>query len=177
MVSEVGLNGLPVMRAAGDCRQLAEAVAAEVLVAEAVVAAGSHARLDKLSIYNRAVFMTDQSDMDEERVRLNELSALVELGLGKRLDDATFDKLAAIQNSLRAEQQKLSKYVADGVIKDKDYLSHLNSAVRRAMDESKKLLGYERFKSIFGEAGNQPEQLIDPKIFFGQKPYEPTRAR
>jgi hypothetical protein len=123
---------------------------------------------DKLSNYNRAALMANRNGMDEEKIGLAELTALVEIGLGKRLDDATFKQLAEIQFALRSEQEELLRQLETGKISDKEYLDRFSRALVSAMKQSQNLLGFERFKSIFGEAGFQPERLIDPEIFFGQ---------
>jgi hypothetical protein len=131
---------------------------------------------DKLSAYDRAVLMANQNDRDDEKVRLAELSALVELGLGTKLNVETFSKLAEIQFSLRQEQKKLATILQDGKITEKQYLGYFNSALSNAINQTQKLLGPDRFKAIFGEAGYQPEQLIDPEIFLNQQSHGPARS-
>lgn len=74
--------------------------------------------MDKLSRYNRAVLMAnDQKGMDQD---LNELSALVEMGLGREgLDKPTFLRLAEIQSHLRGAQQKLDSLLSAGRLRKK----------------------------------------------------------
>jgi hypothetical protein len=108
--------------------------------------------------------MANQSDMDEDAVRLAELSALVQLGLGKRLEDATFNALAEIQLSLQKYQEMLAFEFESGKIAEKEYVDRLSSVLRDAMKRSQKLLGFDRFRSIFGDAGDQPERLLDVDI-------------
>jgi hypothetical protein len=121
--------------------------------------------------------MAHENAKNDKDAQLAELSALVELGLGGRLDPKTFDELASIQFALRAEQEKLAGLLESGKLDPKQYLSSLNAVLRRAMEQSHKVLGGERFLAIFGEAGLQPENLVDPETFFGEAPHAPARSR
>jgi hypothetical protein len=125
---------------------------------------------DKLSAYNRAVIMAQNSNMDDEGIRLAELSALIEYKLGEPLNKLTFLELASVQIYLWRSQEKLSNQLSEGKLGEKEYLEHLNRVLKNAMTKSKELLGVERFKIIFGDAGYLPEQMVDPDIFLKQKP-------
>lgn len=121
--------------------------------------------------------MAHGSKMDEEGVRLAELAALIEYKLGEPLDKAAFSELASIQLSLWRSQEKLSSELLGGKLKEEQYLEYLNRAIKDAMIENQKVLGFERFKIIFGDAGYRSEQMIDPDIFLKQRPTEPHKSR
>jgi hypothetical protein len=109
--------------------------------------------------------MTHEHGGDDDSVRLAELEALVELGLGKPLDKSAFLQLAKIQSQMRAEQSCLQDLLSKGKISPKDYFVAFNKALRASMEQSKTLLGVEAFEAIFGE-GADTKQLIDPEVFF-----------
>jgi hypothetical protein len=106
---------------------------------------------------------------DEEAIRMTELSELVEAGLGGPLDRPTFDALAVIQMRLRRTQAELVSSLDRGRISPEKYLEDVTAALRTASLESQKLLGRARFLAIFGEAGLQPEGMIDRDAFVAQQ--------
>jgi hypothetical protein len=108
--------------------------------------------------------------MDYERVRLAELSALVELGLGRPLDRERFNALAAIQHDLRKAQEALADDLENGKITPEAYLGMLGKTLTQTMHRSEELLGHDNFKAIFGEPPHTSENLIDSEVFFKQFP-------
>jgi hypothetical protein len=123
----------------------------------------------RLVTYNRMV--VTMANEDEEKRRLDELSALVLLGLGRELDHPTFNQLANIQLYMRRTQKELRQALDAHQITPEAYLVKTNEALRVAMLISEKLLGKERFDAIFGEAGRHPEGLADRDAFFeSQRP-------
>jgi hypothetical protein len=129
---------------------------------------GSDDNAARLSTYSRVVIMAKDDKKDEEACRLAELSALIEYKLGKPLDTPTFLKLASIQLSFWRYQEKLSNELSMAKFGEKEYLDYFNIAFKDTMTKMEHLLGSERFKFIFGDAGYRPEQMIDPEIFLNQ---------
>ena len=94
-----------------------------------------------------------------------ELAHLVEQGLGGPLDAALFGELFRIQAGLRTRQQELAVMFERQDLPPDAYLGRLNDALRASMAHSRALLGDERFLAIFGEAGLEPEGLVDRERF------------
>ena len=118
--------------------------------------------------YNGAISRIHSEEHDEEAVRLRELAALVELGLGHRLEEQTFRALADIQADFRSQQRNLSAQLAENTLSPEDYLAQLNAAMASWMHRSEALVGSARFDAIFGESGRHPDGMIDRKVFLEQ---------
>lgn len=121
-----------------------------------------------VSTYDRAIQMAHMGDKSEEDIRLAELSALVEMGLGRKLDPEKFDQLARIQGALRQHQSILERQLENSAITGEDYLDELAQAVRTANGQSKQLLGIDTFKLIFGDAAEETDHLVEREIFLRQ---------
>jgi hypothetical protein len=122
-----------------------------------------------VSVYHQDIADAYAATTDEEFLRMSELSALVRATLGRSLDKATFNSLAAIQAEFRLSQAELVEKLETHEIASEEYLARLNEALRKAMGASKRLLGPERFRALFGEAGDHPEHLARPDIFFSEQ--------
>jgi hypothetical protein len=120
---------------------------------------------DPFSDYDKSVTLASESGMDDDKVRLADLAALVQLGLGKPLDDATFAQLADIQYRLQIHQNKLVYLLDEGQISPEQYLDKLNRLSVDARDRGVELLGYANFKAIFGDVGDTIEELGDTEAF------------
>jgi hypothetical protein len=119
---------------------------------------------ERAAEYDRTIMMI-YNEPANSSPDLAELKALVKLGLGQPLDEATFAKLAASQTELRALQEQLANDLAQQKILPEQYLERLNAAMREAMARNRGLLGENKFKRIFGDAGYEPEKLIDRETF------------
>ena len=102
--------------------------------------------------------------------RLTELAALTQLGPGRPLDPLTFSAPADIQAELWYSRQSLAALLLARKLSQEDYLEKLNSAVRASMKNSATLLGNEKFKAIFGDAGRNPDGLTDRSAFLAHPP-------
>jgi hypothetical protein len=128
---------------------------------------GSQANPPK-SQHDRSIAGIQEAGIDDEKVRLAELSALVELGLGRPLDRERFNALAAIQRDLRKSQEALADDLEKGKITPEAYLGMLDQTLTQTMHKSEELLGYDNFKAIFGEPPQTSENLIDSEAFLRQ---------
>jgi hypothetical protein len=117
----------------------------------------------RLSNFNKSVAMAHDPNPKDEDVRTAELAALVELGLGKALDEQTFAELTLIQADTRNEQLKLQQRLIRREISPDEYLQLFESAEVLGMMRSERLLGSETFSKIFGKTRLGP--LIDKKTF------------
>jgi hypothetical protein len=117
----------------------------------------------RLSNFNKSISMAHEHNANDEGVRLAELAALVELGLGKALDEQTFAELTLIQADMRNEQLKLQQRLIRREISPDEYLQLFESAEVLGMMRSERLLGSETFSKIFGKTRLGP--LIDKKTF------------
>jgi hypothetical protein len=104
---------------------------------------------------------------DEEAIRLSDLAALVQMGLGHPLDPLTFKELAQIQADLRGTQRALAIKLDTGALTPESYLDQLNAALSLWAKRNLALLGDEMFDAIFGKEGRQPEDMIDRGTFLG----------
>jgi hypothetical protein len=101
----------------------------------------------------------------QQNSQLAELSAMVETALGYRIDQETIVALFAIQTDLqRADSISVARLEAGEITPDQ-YLDQVNANLQSAMNQSKALLGEQRFQAIFGEAGDHPEGLIHRYTF------------
>ena len=117
--------------------------------------------------YDEAILMAHRSTRSED-VEATELAALVQRKLGHELEAKTFQDLLTVQKALRDRRAFLAQQLATKRITPEEYLSQFNMALRQAMMQNKNLLGAEKFRAIFGDAGDQPELLVDRKAFFNQ---------
>ena len=116
------------------------------------------------SAYDHAIAEIHSESRTEETIRLMELAALVELGLGHPLDARTFNEVAAAQADLRLSQEQLEAQLDAGLISPEGYLGELNNALTTWARRCTDVLGARRFAAIFGEAGQHPEDMTVPKI-------------
>jgi hypothetical protein len=114
-----------------------------------------------IGVYNSPVSNT----VATEGPNVAEFLALVEATLAYRVDQPTLAKLAAIQANLQHTQAEIASWLDAGEIKPEQYLELLNTLLRSAMEQSRILLGDERFYAVFGEAGKNPEGLVDRATF------------
>jgi hypothetical protein len=126
--------------------------------------------LSRIGVYNLMITTAPMAIPAEEEVtQLAELSAMIELALGHPLDQVTLGALLEIQTVMRQTQSVLVARLQNGEITPDQYLAQLNSSFKLTMDETRLLLGHERFQAIFGEAGRHPEGLIDRDRFMERK--------
>jgi hypothetical protein len=113
--------------------------------------------------YDERVPMISISQEDEA-LRLEELSQLVQRGLGRRLEASKFQELNAIQLQLREGQAELAKRLMLDEISREQYLSALDEALSLANKQSIDLLGADDFVKIFGKLLGV-DNLIDRDAF------------
>jgi hypothetical protein len=121
--------------------------------------------LSSIGMYNVRVTTVRAAVIAEEVTQLAELSAMIEMALGRPLDQTTLSALLAIQTVLRQTQSALVSRLQNGELTPDQYLDQLNSTLKLAMDETRLLLGDEGFQAIFGEAGRHPAGLIQRDTF------------
>jgi hypothetical protein len=121
--------------------------------------------LARISVYNSTVSSTVAT---QEASHVAELAALVEMALGHRIEKTTLKSLATIQADLRRTQSQLARWLDTGRVTPDQYLDMLNTTLRAAMEQSRILLGDERFQVIFGEPGKHPEGLVNRATFMEQ---------
>jgi hypothetical protein len=100
---------------------------------------------------------------DEQRIA--ELKQLIHQALGYSLEPEMFVALADIQMNLWRRDALLYQWFEEKSISPQEYLYHMDSAMVRAMDDSRNLLGATRFSKIFGDVGNHPKGMIDHEAF------------
>ena len=115
--------------------------------------------------YNSTVSGAHMTAGTDETIRVAELSALVEMALGHPLDQETFQALATVQAALWSVRTALTKRLQNGELSPNQFLDQMDSSLRSAMEQSRVLLGDERFEMIFGHAGEHPEGLINATTF------------
>jgi len=134
---------------------------------------------ERVGVYNSMVSSmvstNHNTGVSAEAVELDELSALVEMGLGHPLDPPTLNALFVIQTALRKDQSGLVTRLDAGELTSHQYVDQLTLILQSAMAESQKLLGDERFRLIFGEAGRHPESIIDRDRFVGLNRFRPLK--
>jgi hypothetical protein len=121
--------------------------------------------MSRKETYDRIVSKVRTQADDEKLTNLSELAALVEMKLGEPLDKPTFMALAQIQTDLQTTQEELGARLESHSITPDTYLVRSDFELRRSMDLSRKLLGADRFKAIFGDFGLDPGGLIDRERF------------
>jgi hypothetical protein len=109
------------------------------------------------------VYSAPQSGM--ELTQLTEFLALAENALGVRLDADTRRSLRKIQRDFSHRQTQLVRILDLGGISPEEYLGQFNAILKTMMDRMRATLGEDRFKIVFGEAGNHPEGLVNPGTF------------
>ncbi|MDU6242637.1 MAG: hypothetical protein E6614_27390, partial [Bradyrhizobium sp.] len=113
--------------------------------------------------YRSSAWMSQmpKSNFDPTPQLIEDLHFLIDQGLeGKQLDERTVLQLAAIQQSLRNDQQTLALQYRIGKIEREDYLRGMKMAIRRADQEGEKLLGPEDYHRIFGDPSTV-DQFVD----------------
>jgi len=104
--------------------------------------------------------MTDRTALSEE------LSELIETRLRDGLSNEQFNGLVDAIDRMRRSQRELARELAAGDLPGRElYLVRLNTLLRKFADEALALIGDRSFRAIFGDAGFQPEQMIDRKAF------------
>jgi hypothetical protein len=127
--------------------------------------------MTRKDVYDRAVTAPLTSgNEDDETIRLRELGALVQLGLGHPLDAATFGVLVSLQARLRAAQSELALKLDAGLLLPEEYLDRLNVALQEWVSETRGVLGTDAFDAVFGDAGRNPTGLVDRDTFVSETP-------
>ncbi|ACB79856.1 hypothetical protein Mpop_1693 [Methylorubrum populi BJ001] len=107
--------------------------------------------------------------------RVAELRALIEAAPGVRVSQKTFEGLLVIRGRLWEEQSHLAALLDQHQIDEDEFLAEMNRTQHAAMMECRSLLGND-FIRVFGEAGLEPEHVIDRDIFLeqhnSQDPYQ-----
>jgi hypothetical protein len=93
------------------------------------------------------------------------------------IEKSKFDQLATIRNRFQSIQADLIKQFHTGKLPPEEYLTRFNAALRETMKRNEEVLGREEFISIFGHAGQAPDGLIDPEVFFAETRKEPPKLR
>jgi len=118
-----------------------------------------------IGFYNLAVSAARMTSVAEENTQLVELSAMVEMALGQPIERETLEALQAVQRELWRSRSELVRRLHAGELTPDQYLDQLHASIATAMGQSRSLLGEERFQIIFGEAGKNPEGLVNRTIF------------
>jgi hypothetical protein len=118
-----------------------------------------------IGFYNLAVSTGRTTSGAEEGTQLAELSAMIEMALGHPIDGETLRALRAIQAELWRSGSELVRRLHGGELDPDQYLDQLHASIAGAMSQSRSLLGEQRFEIIFGDAGKNPEELINRTIF------------
>lgn len=126
----------------------------------------NHSSMSEL--YNSRVIHALASPISREDGKLAELSALVEMALGYPLEPKILADLYTIQLNLWWARSCLVTNLQNREITPDQYLNRLHEALQSAMDQSRALLGEERFQMIFGEAGKNPNGLVNRTVFMEQ---------
>jgi hypothetical protein len=115
------------------------------------------------------------NDKDESG---REIRALLENAhLGHSIEKSKFELLAKIHSQFRHVQAELVSSLQNEKISPEEYLNAFNSALRETMIQNERVLGHEDFLSVFGEAAQAPEGLIDRETFFSETRREPPKLR
>jgi hypothetical protein len=119
--------------------------------------------------YDQAVYSPRAPDAqnDEEAVRLKELYALVQLGLGHALDPVTFRAIADRQAYMRREQKRLAALLNMKQLGPDSYMNQLVLILESWADDTRGLLGPEQFRAIFVD--RDPGGIVDPETFLADQ--------
>ncbi|MDR7038252.1 hypothetical protein J2X36_003011 [Methylobacterium sp. BE186] len=97
--------------------------------------------------------------------RIRDLRDMVRSNPAVSIDDARFRSLAEVQSVFWRRKDELARKLESGAITPDEYRDGFNQALAESMTASKRILGRQDFRALFGEAGEHPDQLIDPDIF------------
>jgi len=107
--------------------------------------------------------------------RVAELRALIEAAPGVRVSQKTFEYLLSVRSRLWEEQSHLADLLDQHQIDEDDFLEGMKQTQHAAMMACRSILGND-FIRIFGEAGLEPEHVIDRDLFLeqhnSQDPYQ-----
>jgi len=119
--------------------------------------------------YDQAVYSPRASDQqdDEESVRLRELYALIQLGIGHALEPRTFRAIAKRQAHMRHQQEDLVAQLVTRQVDEDGYLSQLALILESWADDTRDLLGPDNFRAIFGDS--DPRGLVDRATFLAHQ--------
>lgn len=109
----------------------------------------------------------DDHDSDDEAVRLRELYALVQLGLGRALEPTTFRAIADRQAYMKREQAILAEQLESNKIAPEGYIDQLNRVLTSWADDTRGILGDKDFRAIFSESN--PGGLVDRETFLAHR--------
>ncbi|WP_162560706.1 hypothetical protein [Methylobacterium durans] len=108
-----------------------------------------------------------ESDVFETEMsrRIQDLRDLVHAHPAAGIDGDRFERLVQVQTLFWSRKDALAVEMAQGTIDPDDYLERFNAALAESMDRSRAAIGSRAFAELFGEAGEHPEDLVDPDIF------------
>lgn len=98
--------------------------------------------------------------------RIDKIAAFYEASLSHPLPDALVQQLFAVKVEFRERQESLMRKLDHNEISRENYLRQFNAALAKMMEKNRELLGDSDFSRVYGEAGFQPEGLVNPNIFF-----------
>lgn len=81
----------------------------------------------------------------------SEISALIEAGLGHRVDGSKVAALALMRERLDGRIEQLSELLMHRDISPTKYLEQLDLALIEASEAGERILGFEDFHRVFGE--------------------------
>ncbi len=99
--------------------------------------------------------------------RVAELRALINEAPGVAVSADTFERLIAIRGRLWEEQSQLAMLLERRVIDHEEFLMRMSEAHTAAMSVCRSVLGDDFFR-VFGEAGLEPDGVIERDIFLEQ---------
>lgn len=99
--------------------------------------------------------------------RVAELRALIEAAPGVAVSQTTFERLLAVRSQLWEEQSHLAGLLEQRQMDEDEFLAEMSRTQHAAMMECRSILG-DDFIRVFGEAGLEPEHVIDREIFLEQ---------
>ncbi len=97
--------------------------------------------------------------------------------LNHPIEKSKVDELTQIHSGFRRVQAELISSLQKGMISPDEYLHRFNSALRDAMVMNERVLGHQDFLSVFGEAGQSPEGLVDAETFYSETRNGPPKLR
>jgi len=117
--------------------------------------------------YDQAVYQPSDDADDGEAVRLRELYALVQLGLGRDLSPAVFRAVAERQAYMRRQQEELVKLLDAHRLEAAAYADRLRGVLESWADDTRGLIGSDDFRAIFGDS--DPPGLVDKDVFLARE--------
>lgn len=121
-------------------------------------------RSAKLRAYDGRIGALHAAERPEEERRKEELRAMAELSLDGGLDETTLTQLVHIQTDFAEAQQELEQQLERREMTPQQYGEALNGRFGMAMGRCRQLLGSDRFQMLFGEAGYNPEGLVQADL-------------